>query len=77
LRGSKAPCAGLMAMVSRALKRVEGKRTGRDLGASCSQLIDSLLDVADARRQVRAALEELHLLAEVVHGGGVADGRWL
>jgi hypothetical protein len=66
-----------MAMVSRALKRVEGKRTGRDLGASCSQLIDSLLDVADARRQVRAALEELHLLAEVVHGGGVADGRWL
>jgi hypothetical protein len=51
-----------------------GVRTGSDLCTSCSQLIDGLLDVADARRQVCAALEELHLLAEVVHGGGVAEG---
>lgn len=43
-------------------------RTGSNLGASCSQLVDGLLDVVDAGGEVCAALEKLHLLAEVVHG---------
>lgn len=42
--------------------------TGCDLRPGRSEQIKRLLHVGDARRQVRAALEELHLLPEVVHG---------
>lgn len=48
---------------------VEETRTSSNLGASCSQLIYGFLDVVDARGEICAVLQELHLLAEVVHGG--------
>lgn len=38
-----------------------------DLGARLFEQIDCPLHVIDASREVRTALEELHLLAEVIH----------
>jgi hypothetical protein len=45
-----------------------GKPTGCDLLSSCSEHVDRLLHIVDAGREVCAALEELYLLTEVVHG---------
>lgn len=44
--------------------------TGRNLGTSCGQQVNSLLHIGNAGREVCAALKELNLLAEVVHGVG-------
>lgn len=46
--------------------------TSCDLSPSCCEQINRPLDIVDARREVRAALEELYLFLEVVHevGGG-------
>ena len=54
---------------------VEETRTSSNLGASCSQLIYGFLDVGHARREICAVLQELYLLAEVVHGGYTRRGR--
>lgn len=47
--------------------------TRRNLGTSCSEQVNGPLHVVDARREVCAALQQLHLLSEVVHG--VGSGR--
>lgn len=44
--------------------------TGCNPGPSCREQVNGLLHIGDARREVCAALEKLHLLPEVVHGGG-------
>jgi hypothetical protein len=39
-----------------------------DFGTSCSEHVNRLLNIVYARREVRAALKELHLLPELIHG---------
>lgn len=50
-----------------------GTLTGCNLGPGGREHVNRPLDVVDARGEVCAAFQKLHLLAEVVHGGG---GRW-
>ena len=52
--------------------------TSRNLITSCSEHVDGLLYVFDARRQICTALEEVYVLLEVFHGGGSSSEKtWL
>ena len=55
------------------VSRVHGDSADRiltscNVGASCSEHVNRLLDMIDAGREVGAALQQLYLLPEVVHG---------
>ena len=61
-------------LLERVLQLCEGQgrrlRVSCDLGPRASEQVNRLVHVGDAGGEVCAALKDLHLLAEIVHGGG-------
>lgn len=69
------PSSHLQGVVSceRVLGRGRGRLTSGNLSTGSSKQVYGLLDVVDTVGEVGAALQKLHVLAQVVHGGEIGQ----